>query len=120
VVLEGDYNNALAVFDDEDYAQRWADRYNSVHLWSSDIDRARVVGGILDGTDFNGAVGGVRRVFLAEVGEYEDTMPLGVFTDELTGHRWVGEHNANNAWRTGIAARINPEPVPFNPPLSDV
>lgn len=125
-VLRGEYNDTLAVFDDEASAQRWADRYNSVHSWSSDIDRASVFGGIFDGTDFDAAGGvaidifrGGARLFLAQAGEYEETMPLAVFTDELTGHRWVREHNDNNSWRTGSAARLNVETVPFNPPLTN-
>lgn len=119
VVLQGECNDTLAVFDEEDYAERWADRYNSRHAWSSGIDRARVIGGIFVDANVRGVAEGA-RLFLAEVGSYEETTPVGIFADEVSGHRWVDKYNTEQSWLTGGVARLNTESVPFNPPLSDV
>lgn len=105
-VVQGDENATLAVFDEEDLAECWADRYNGVHTWSSETDWAEVIGAIFDGTGPDHAIT-ARRVYVAQTGSYQDTTPVAAFDDEGHAGRWAARNNA----------RIVDETVAFNPPL---
>jgi hypothetical protein len=105
-VVQGDENDVVAVFDEEDMAECWADRYNSAHSWSSDTDRAGIAGAIANHTG-SGCIAAEQRVYVAQRGRSVHTRAVAVFDDEDHAGRWAGSNDA----------RIAEETASFNPPL---